>query len=72
MSEHDFRDATGHKMGELAEINGNAYECIVEAMTVGPDEYETRLRWHRAKGRAARRFMDVRRATLESSARGKQ
>ena len=46
MSTIDKLDATGYKPGDVKEIDGLKRICIVTAITVGPDEYETRLRWH--------------------------
>ena len=50
------QDATGHKIGELKQIDGHIYKALVGAFTDKQGESYSQLRWYRAGGKESRKF----------------
>jgi hypothetical protein len=56
IGKRDAFDASDAKPGEVREINGKWFKCVVMPISVGNDEYETKKRWHLANWRAVAKF----------------
>lgn len=52
---NDWRKAGPKDLNTFKVINGRTYKGVAEAIQVGPDEFETQVRWHLAKLRDLRK-----------------
>jgi hypothetical protein len=56
------RDATGNQPGDFKVEGNTVYVAFVMPVKVGPDEYETQLRWHIAPARELKRYNRIKEA----------